>query len=351
MHTVLAAMTPTRLGLLRDTFELPDAPSMHSLDEFRRHLLTHPADALVADAIVPWLGEWLAEPMTGARPGVLVVAEGGSVGLLPALARAGADAVLTLPASRTAASASLECAVASRSRCAESASELAQARRRLQHLVDLGSDLERERRRGDILATTVVRLERAFSDTCRALAGVAGSKANDLTGSERVARLATMLAGVVAPELAVEPHLALGFLLHDVGEIAVPDHVLLKPDSLTEVELAAVRAHPTLGAELVGRAEVLRGVVPIIRHHHERWDGLGYPDRLAGTDIPIGARVFAVADTADAMLTDRPYRAARSVDEVCLELERAAGTQLDPDAVAGFLALAEAGALEPALAS
>lgn len=351
MHALVAATGPERLGVLRDAFDLPDAPAVRGLDDARSGVAVHRPAVVVADAVLPWLRAWLAELGDPSAPATVVVADAGSVSLLAPLARAGADAVVALPASRGVTTAALECAAGARRRATDTVTSLVEARRRLQHLVDLGCDLERERRRGDILATAVVRLERAFADTCRTVASVASTRGHDRYAGERVASLATMLAAVVAPDLAREPHLALGFLLHDVGEIAIPDHVLLKPGELSTAERSVLVNHPALGAEIVGRADLLRPVVPIIRHHHERWDGTGYPDRLAGTDIPVGARVFAVADAADAMLTDRPYRAALSLGEVCLELERAAGSQFDPDAVSGFLGLAETGALELSIAS
>ena len=101
-----------------------------------------------------------------------------------------------------------------------------------------------------------------------------------------------------------------GFLLHDIGKVAVPDAILYKPGALTAEERALMARHPAVGAEIVGGIEFLAGAAEVVRSHHERWDGMGYPDGLAGEQIPLAARVFAVADVLDALTTDRPYRPA-----------------------------------------
>lgn len=132
-----------------------------------------------------------------------------------------------------------------------------------------------------------------------------------------------------------------GALLHDVGKIGVPDAVLLKPGRLTEAEWLLMRRHPQIGAEMLAGIPFLAPALPVVRHHHERWDGQGYPDGLAGEEIPLIARIFAVVDTLDAMTADRPYRAARSLAEGRAEIARCAGTQFDPQIVEAFLAVPE----------
>jgi len=126
-------------------------------------------------------------------------------------------------------------------------------------------------------------------------------------------------------------------LLHDVGKIGISERILLKPGPLTPEEYSAIQLHPRIGYRLVQQVPALRGVAPAILYHHERYDGNGYPSRLRGEQIPIEARIIAVADSFSAMTTDRPYRAARSIAEACAELERCAGTQFDPEVVRLFV--------------
>ena len=129
-----------------------------------------------------------------------------------------------------------------------------------------------------------------------------------------------------------------GGLFHDIGKIAVPDSVLTKPGALDEDEFAVVKRHPADGAEIVSHFSRLSEAVPLIRHHHERWDGAGYPDRLAGDDIPLEACVVGLADAWDAMTTDRPYRGALSMEQAAAEVRRCRGTQFSPAVVDAFFA-------------
>jgi len=119
----------------------------------------------------------------------------------------------------------------------------------------------------------------------------------------------------------------------------VPDSILLKPAALTAEEWAVMRRHPVTGAEIIQPVRRLRPAAPIVRHHHERFDGTGYPDRLAGEAIPLGARILAVVDAYGAMIDDRVYRKGRPRAEALAELERCAGTQFDPELVGIFLDL------------
>jgi diguanylate cyclase (GGDEF)-like protein len=137
--------------------------------------------------------------------------------------------------------------------------------------------------------------------------------------------------------------------LHDIGKVGVPDAILGKPDSLSEDELEFIRRHTLIGERIVRRAPALAGVARLVRSSHERWDGQGYPDGLAGTDIPLGARIVSVCDAYQAMVSDRPYRDGLPVDEALAELERCAGAQFDPSAVEALTAeLAEAQDLDRA---
>ena len=132
------------------------------------------------------------------------------------------------------------------------------------------------------------------------------------------------------------PGLEFGFLLHDVGKLAVPDAILFKPDVLSAEEFSLVARHPEVGAEILRDVDFLGEGKLVVRHHHERWDGAGYPDRLAGDAIPLPARVFAVADALDALTTDRPYRRATRFSRAREEIRLNAGSQFDPAVVAAF---------------
>jgi HD-GYP domain-containing protein (c-di-GMP phosphodiesterase class II) len=155
--------------------------------------------------------------------------------------------------------------------------------------------------------------------------------------SEDVARYGTFLAG----RLGLDPHtvttVRTAGLLHDVGKIGIPDVILRKPGPLTEDEYAIVKQHVALGDMIVRDVPDLDVVRNGIRHHHERWDGDGYLDRLAGEDIPLIARILAVGDAFSAMTTTRPYRKAMSVEEALKRLGDAAGTQLDERLVIAFI--------------
>jgi HD-GYP domain-containing protein (c-di-GMP phosphodiesterase class II) len=127
--------------------------------------------------------------------------------------------------------------------------------------------------------------------------------------------------------------------LHDIGKLAIPENTLLKPGALSREEWALMRTHPIRGAEMVSRIPDLRPLAPLIRAHHERWDGHGYPDRLAGQEIPFGARLIAVVDAYLAMTEGRPYQQPRSRKMTLEELHRCAGTQFDPQLVAALARL------------
>jgi response regulator RpfG family c-di-GMP phosphodiesterase len=139
--------------------------------------------------------------------------------------------------------------------------------------------------------------------------------------------------------------LRLGAILHDVGKIGIPDRVLLKPGALDEEEWLIAKQHPLIGDKLLEPLDLLAGARPIVRHHHERWDGDGYPDRLAAENIPLGARIVAVADSVEAMSSRQLYRKPRTTEEIVAELYRQRGAQWDARVVDVVLRLLETGEL------
>jgi ribonuclease P protein subunit RPR2 len=152
-----------------------------------------------------------------------------------------------------------------------------------------------------------------------------------------VQRYALELARAIDPALLADPSVEYGFLLHDVGKIGIPDHVLQKRGPLDDSELRLMRTHTVLGEQLLRDVELLHGDgLKVVRGHHERWDGLGYPDGLSGRSIPLAARIFSVADALDAMTSDRTYRRARSWDDASTEIASERGRQFDPDVVDAF---------------
>ncbi len=181
-------------------------------------------------------------------------------------------------------------------------------------------------------------IQRAYRETVTALAGALETK--DLgTGahSQRVQRYAMELAAGLDPDLLEDESVEYGFLLHDIGKIGIPDSILQKRGELSSKERGLLQTHTILGEQLLSGVALLQGQgLEVVRHHHERWDGQGYPDGLATTDIPLLARVFAVADALDAMTSDRPYRDARSWEEAEAEILRERGHQFDPRVVDVF---------------
>jgi len=130
-------------------------------------------------------------------------------------------------------------------------------------------------------------------------------------------------------------------LIHDIGMITLSSVAITRPGPLSDEEMDLLRLHPTIGSEIVGRIQHLCDLSPLVHYHHERYDGAGYPDRLAGEEIPTGARILALADSLDAMLTGRPRRPARSLEEVMVEVQSCSGAQFDPLVVHAFFQLAE----------
>jgi putative two-component system response regulator len=155
---------------------------------------------------------------------------------------------------------------------------------------------------------------------------------------ERLARYALAVGEALGADRATLRTLRLGGYLHDLGKIAIPDDILLKPGPLDERERERIRVHPTVGADLMAGMKSLEAVRPIVRHHHERWDGSGYPDRLEGEKIPLGARIISVVDVFDSLHTARPYRAALSREAALSIVKRETEAGFwDPAVVSVFL--------------
>lgn len=180
-------------------------------------------------------------------------------------------------------------------------------------------------------------LERTHIETVAALAAAVDAR-DSITGGHvhRVANYGAILAQELAPDLRRDPQLVYGFLLHDIGKIATPDHVLNKPGPLDAGEVEIMRRHVPDGVRFIDSVGFLRPALDIVATHHEHVDGSGYPRGLRGDEIPIGARMFIVCDAFDAMTHDRPYREGMSVDEAVAELHRRRGTQFDGDVVDAF---------------
>lgn len=180
--------------------------------------------------------------------------------------------------------------------------------------------------------------ERTFTTTLTVLMSTVEAK-DDYTAchEQDVADMAERVARRMGLKPPAARDVRYAALLHDVGKVAVPSEILLKPGPLDEREWEVMRRHTVAGGELVARIDAFAHLAPAVRASHERWDGGGYPDGLAGARIPLAARIIAACDTYDAIVTDRPYRPARSPAEAQTELLRVAGAQLDPEVVGALL--------------
>jgi ribonuclease P protein subunit RPR2 len=186
-------------------------------------------------------------------------------------------------------------------------------------------------------------LRRSYTETVRALSNAVEAR-DAYTGkhAERVTAYGMELASTLGLELAEMPELEFGFLLHDIGKVAIPDAILYKPGPLTDEERALMAQHPLIGAQIVRGIEFLASGVEVVRSHHEHWDGRGYPDGLVGEEIPLAARVFAVADVLDALTTDRPYRPASPLAVARRMITEVSGSQFDPRVVEAFNSIDDA---------
>ena len=275
-----------------------------------RALAVHGALALVAAlALSAWCARRIARPLSACVRGVLEIARGRFGRELPLGAR----------------------------------NEVGDLSYAFNHMSRELASYDRENRR------LISELEAGYLSTLRSLVSAIDAKDPSTSGhSQRVSELA---AGI-GRELGLSPDalqaLAWGGLLHDIGKIGVAEHILNKSGALSGPELERMRAHPVIGAEILRGVEFLKAAAPAVRHHHERWDGTGYPDRLAGADIPFVARVVNAADTFDACTSVRPYQPPLTLErtlEVVLALR---GKQIDPDVCDALIRMARRQAPVPA---
>jgi HD-GYP domain-containing protein (c-di-GMP phosphodiesterase class II) len=195
-----------------------------------------------------------------------------------------------------------------------------------------------------VMRDALLQLNRGRPDSVVALADEI--EARDLATFRHVDRVAAY-AYMIGQELGLGParlrDLVLAGQLHDVGKIGLPTYILTKPGKLTPEEWEIIQQHPHKGWEIANRTKKVKTLAHVIRHHHERFDGNGYPDGLAGEEIPLEARIISVADTFDAVTSERPYRPVMSISDAKAELNRVAGTQLDPTCVQALLKALETG--------
>jgi putative nucleotidyltransferase with HDIG domain len=201
------------------------------------------------------------------------------------------------------------------------------ARQLERYAADLRDTFKAERARTQQLTRSYMATVRALSNAVEARDAYTGKHA------ERVAAYGIAIARSLGLPRLDAPEIEFGFLLHDIGKVAVPDSILYKPGSLTVEERALMTRHPVIGSEIVSGIEFLAEAAKVVRSHHERWDGTGYPDGLAGEQIPVAARVFAVADVLDALTTDRPYRRGMPLAKARRIIVEGSGSQFDPRVV------------------
>ncbi len=204
------------------------------------------------------------------------------------------------------------------------------------YAADLRETFKQERARS-------LELRRSYMATVRALSNAVEAR-DAYTGkhAERVTAYALEIARALGISLSETAEIEFGFLLHDIGKVAIPDAILYKPGALTEKERALMAQHPLIGADIVRGIEFLGAAAQVVRSHHEHWDGSGYPDGLAGEEIPLAARVFAVADVLDALTTERPYRPASPISVARETITREAGQHFDPRVVEAFNSITDA---------
>ena len=188
------------------------------------------------------------------------------------------------------------------------------------------------------LSDTYEKLERAYLDSVQTLRYTVEAKDPYTRGhSDRVSAYSVLIGKYLGLSETDLRTLEVGGLFHDIGKIGIPDRILLKETKLTDDEYSEIKNHPSIGAHILCNAAIFQDIIPIVKHHHERYDGRGYPGQLKGEDIPYMARIAAVADTFDAMTSKRTYRDALPLEAVRAEIEKCSGTQFDPEIAKVFL--------------
>ncbi len=274
-------------------------------------------------------GAWLLEQLRQSRPDTAVImltAFGDTEAAVECL-RKGASDYLLKPPKVTDLVRAIERALAKR--------RLELARQRYRRSLE-----KRVRDRTAELQQALQDLETNYSTTLWALVAALDAREHEVSNhSQRVVRYTLAISrrlGVLERDL---PEIGRGALLHDIGKIGIPDAILLKPGKLTDEEWVEMKRHPQIGFEILKAIPFLGGPADIVLAHQERFDGRGYPRGLAGEAIPLGARIFAIADTFDAMTSDRPYRKKTTVEAARAEVARCSGTQFDPRCADAFLAI------------
>jgi response regulator RpfG family c-di-GMP phosphodiesterase len=338
MKLLLVDDEPSLRELLRATFEGADVSvdEASSGQEAEERIRRRRPDVIVLDLHMPGMGgtELCERLQAGERTSSIpiVLLTGAEPEDARRAQRAGAAALVRKPFSPLDLLAVVE-RVAGRSavvrrprRVKRGDEELLLYARDLKHLLEV----ERAQR---------TQLQESYLATVTSLA-VALESRDTLTGahSVRVQRYALKLLEALQPDaLVIDPGIQYGFLLHDIGKLAIPDLILQKRGPLTRTERRRMQTHTLVGEQMLSAVAVLQGDgLRIVRSHHERWDGKGYPDAVASSELPLGARVFAVADTLDAMTSDRPYRRAMRWSAAHDEIVAQAGKQFDPEVVDAF---------------
>jgi response regulator RpfG family c-di-GMP phosphodiesterase len=342
LRILLVDDDPALRTLLRTTFEVADVTVVEAEDAVaaRRKIRRSRPDVIVLDINMPGTtglelcAELKSAPATRDLPIVLLT---GSESGAEAARKAGANAFVRKPfsplellsvAERLAGGLSGVPFRATKKHSRGPEEELLLYARDLRHM------LEVERGQRELLQS-------AYLQTVSALASALESKDTGTRAhSQRVQSYATALAEAVGQAVVRNESTAYGFLLHDVGKIGIPDGILLKPGPLSLAERRKMETHTVLGEAMLSGVVFLKGDgLKIVRSHHERWDGRGYPDGLVRDEIPLGARIFAVADALDAMTSHRPYRRAMSWSAAHAEIVEQRKRQFDPDVVDAFVTI------------
>ena len=289
-----------------------------------------PFDAVITDLRMPGLsGIQLLKEIRKTHPYVAVLMGTGEDDIRVGIQamKEGADDYLVKPFKLEAVAASVDRALDKK----RLEIELEKYRQNLEQMVD---------QRTEQLRAALWRIESTYDETLEALAAALDLRDNETAGhSRRVTLYSVQIARRLRLDEEQMKHLARAALLHDIGKIGIPDAILLRPARLNDEEKAIMETHVRTGYDLLGRIGFLTQAAHVVLAHHERYDGTGYPQGLSGDQIPLGARIFAVADTLDAMMTDRPYRRACSYQAAREEVLRESGRQFDPRVVDAFLSV------------